>query len=459
MSEAYLMSMPIIMNCLGGEMIYILCSRLRAQNITEEKSHKVILDIGNTLFNKKYQNELYTHKKPYKHQEVKKIFESFAHSSIMRLNTTSMTKLFELMLMTFKLQILRTRYPEEIYQIALNHYDGIIEILTKLDKVKNSSLIERIQEEIINFKQNYGRLSSYDYIIIKQIILRFLQGKNVKVSIFIQDNLQSSSSILYLPMNEISPPNVEKPGTVFDCEKNTSQYFELKLSESFINNTNKDRMSNFETELGKNMFDVKKLILLGRKPKPIEKEEVKDLTKEFNFNQEEDKKRFIKTKVEKDKVNEEKVSTYREENIKSNPERIINQDPDMPAPASHVVPLETNHPPIKDSYIGHEDQELSLTDEQKSLISEGTKNDFTKLSNLFSYPSSDNNETFKVDLFAMNQGFNANKEKREEDEDLILIEREPSNVKNKINQEFDLSNFKQNADEGEDDLLDLMDKL
>ena len=147
MSEAYLMSLPVIIHCLGGEMIYILCSRLKAQKISFEKSIRVIKDIGNILFNKKFQNELYIHKKPYKHQEIKSIFESFAHSSIMRLNTTSMNKLFELMLMTLKLQILRSRYPEEIYQITLNHYLGILEILNSIEN-DDKSLIERIKEEM-----------------------------------------------------------------------------------------------------------------------------------------------------------------------------------------------------------------------------------------------------------------------------------------------------------------------
>ena len=77
-----------------------------------EKSIRVIKDIGNILFNKKLQNDLYLHKKPFKHQEVKSIIESFAHSSIMRLNSTSLNKLFELMLMTLKLQVLSSRYPE-----------------------------------------------------------------------------------------------------------------------------------------------------------------------------------------------------------------------------------------------------------------------------------------------------------------------------------------------------------
>ena len=255
MSEAYLMSLPVIVNCLGGEMIYILCSRLKAQKISLDKSIRVIKDIGNILFNKKFQNELYLHKKPYKHQEVKSIFESFAHSSIMRLNTTSMNKLFELMLMTLKLQILRSKYPEEIYQITLNHFNGILDILNLIEN-DDKSLIDRIQEEILHFKQNYSKLSAYDYIILKSVILRFLQGKNVKVSIFIQDNLQDSNSIIYLPMNEESPPFVGKLGEVNNYHNGKKDFFELKLNESYKENENKNRMDNFSTELGKNMFAI-----------------------------------------------------------------------------------------------------------------------------------------------------------------------------------------------------------
>ena len=271
MSEAYLMSMPVIVNCLGGEMIYILCSRLKAQKISLEKSIRVIKDIGNIIFNKKFQNDLYIHKKPYKHQEIKSIFESFAHSSIMRLNTTSMNKLFELMLMTLKLQILRSRYPEEIYQITLNHYLGILEILNSIEN-DDRSLIERIEEEMENFKKNYSKLSPYDYIILKSVILRFLQGKNVKVSIFIQDNLQDSNSIIYLPMKEESPPLVGKLGVVKNYSNGNEDYFELKLNNFYMENKNKNRMNNFNTELGKNMFGAEKLKIIGREKKKENKE-------------------------------------------------------------------------------------------------------------------------------------------------------------------------------------------
>lgn len=399
-------------------MIYILCSRLKAQNISLEKSIRVIKDIGNILFNKKFQNDLYLHKKPFKHQEVKSIIESFAHSSIMRLNSTSLNKLFELMLMTLKLQVLRSRYPEEIYQITLNHYLGIIEILSSIE-TDDRSLINRVQEEMLNFKQTYSKLSSYDYIILKSVILRFLQGKTVKVSIFIQDDLQDNNSIIYLPMNEISPPFVGKLGVVKDYSNNSEDSFELKLNDYFRENNNNNRMDNFDVELGKNMYGSEKLKIIGRKKNQETPENAK--------NNEEEKEKENKIKNENNFKKESK-----------------------PAP-------EFNKPKniIKDSIFAQGFENRELSKEQKLKISQGNQKDLLHFSSIFSSPSYDNEDLFQFDLFGLNDQNNNNK--TENDENFINIQRSTNNIKNKMNQEFDNLN-EQKKDEDEDDLLDLMDK-
>lgn len=50
----------------------------------------------------KFVDELFRPQAMYTVQSSKEIFEKLAHSSIMKLNTTSMQKLFDLMLMGFK---------------------------------------------------------------------------------------------------------------------------------------------------------------------------------------------------------------------------------------------------------------------------------------------------------------------------------------------------------------------
>ena len=422
MSEAYLMSMPVIINCLGGEMIYILCSRLKAQSISQEKSIRVIKDIGNLLYNKKFQNDLYIHKKPNKHQEVKSIFESLAHSSIMRLNTTSMNKLFELMLMTLKLQILRTRYPEEIYQIVINHFYGVIEIMKMIDP-NDTELIDMLKNAMNNFMNIYGKLNPYDYIILKSVILRFLQGKNVKVSIFIQENLQDTSSILYLPMNEISPPFVGKLGVVKNISKGNEENFDLKLNNCFKENQNNNRMENFTTDLGKNMFVPNAPHFIGR-IKPKEKEDKKEEEKDTND--------FLISKgTETEQLNKEKEKEIIPENKNKQKSKNAN---------------EIKNSVFIDNY--YENKELSL--EQKKIISQGYKNDLNLFSSVFAENENIDDEVFEFDLF----GSNENKKEKQKEEDFINIQKKNNNVKNKINEKFGglLKN-----DDNQDDLLDLMD--
>ena len=422
MSEAYLMSMPVIINCLGGEMIYILCSRLKAQSISQEKSIRVIKDIGNLLYNKKFQNDLYIHKKPNKHQEVKSIFESLAHSSIMRLNTTSMNKLFELMLMTLKLQILRTRYPEEIYQIVINHFYGVIDIMKMIDP-NDTELIDMLKNAMNNFMNIYGKLNPYDYIILKSVILRFLQGKNVKVSIFIQENLQDTSSILYLPMNEISPPFVGKLGVVKNISKGNEENFDLKLNNCFKENQNNNRMENFTTDLGKNIFAPNAPHFIGR-IKPKEKEDKKEEEKDTND--------FLISKgTETEQLNKEKEKEIIPENKNKQKSKNAN---------------EIKNSVFIDNY--YENKELSL--EQKKIISQGYKNDLNLFSSVFAENENIDDEVFEFDLF----GSNENKKEKQKEEDFINIQKKNNNVKNKINEKFGglLKN-----DDNQDDLLDLMD--
>ncbi len=52
---------------------------------------------------------------------TRQIFEKLAHSSIMKLNATSMNKLFDLMLMGMKYQIISTTTPDEIYHVTMTH--------------------------------------------------------------------------------------------------------------------------------------------------------------------------------------------------------------------------------------------------------------------------------------------------------------------------------------------------
>ncbi|XP_048671700.1 protein OSCP1 isoform X2 [Marmota marmota marmota] len=85
-------TLPLLFLNLGGEMLYILDQRLRAQNIPGDKARKVLNDIISTMFNRKFMEELFKPQELYSKKALRTVYNRLAHASIMRLNQASMDK-------------------------------------------------------------------------------------------------------------------------------------------------------------------------------------------------------------------------------------------------------------------------------------------------------------------------------------------------------------------------------
>ena len=224
-------------------------------------------------------------------------------------------------------------------------------------------------------------------------------------------------------MNEISPPFVGKLGVVKNISKGNEENFDLKLNNCFKENQNNNRMENFTTDLGKNMFAPNAPHFIGR-IKPKEKEDKKEEEKDTND--------FLKSKgTETEQLNKEKEKEIIPENKNKQKSKNAN---------------EIKNSVFIDNY--YENKELSL--EQKKIISQGYKNDLNLFSSVFAENENIDDEVFEFDLF----GSNENKKEKQKEEDFINIQKKNNNVKNKINEKFGglLKN-----DDNQDDLLDLMD--
>lgn len=101
-----LKTLPLLYLNMGGEMVYILDQRLKAQNVKKEKSTKVLADIVGTMVNSKFMEELFKPQELCSKKAMRTLFDKLAHASIMRLNQTSMDKLFDLMTMAVKVKYL-----------------------------------------------------------------------------------------------------------------------------------------------------------------------------------------------------------------------------------------------------------------------------------------------------------------------------------------------------------------
>eukprot|EP00741_Cyanophora_paradoxa_P023699 tig00021612_g22893.t1 len=208
--------MPLLIINLGGEMMYILEQRLRAQAIPPEKSRKVLEDVIRTMYNKKFIEELYKPQEMYSNASARQIFDRLAHSSIMRLSESSMDKLYDLMTMGFKYQLASVSHAGELLQVTLNHLDALKAMVSN-----NPSVSDMVDAVYLLTVQKYGSMSAGELLLVRQTACRFFQDKRVKVSLFLQDGIQAPDGTVVLPVGGPMPPGAEPPGTVryFDGEE------------------------------------------------------------------------------------------------------------------------------------------------------------------------------------------------------------------------------------------------
>lgn len=237
-------------------MLYILDQRLRAQNIPADKAKKVMNDIITTMFNKKFLEELFKPQELYSKKALRTVFDRLAHASIMRLNQASMDKLYDLMTMAFKYQVLLCPRPKDILLVSFNHMDAI------KDFVKDTpSILSQVDETYRQLIEMYTPLSSGEFQLIRQTLLIFFQDMHIRVSIFLKDKVQNSNGRFVLPTSGPVPHGTQVPGLIriFSCTG--EEITRLKFNNGG-NYTTALREGSFDifgdrvTKLGTNMYSV-----------------------------------------------------------------------------------------------------------------------------------------------------------------------------------------------------------
>jgi len=204
---------PIILISLTSEMLYVLNQRMVAQSIEHGKQRDVITAILQKAFDPTFLNKLYqsTSTNPYNlgenlHKELKTSFQSFAHASVMRLAQPSMDKLYDLMIMCFKYQLMHIRAAYEIHATVLNHLDSLelmleaphaffenhkdaTETFKKPSEANsvNASIIRNAKRQYINF---YAKRSDLEFDHLRRHLLGFVQDQHTRISMFLRHGVQ-----------------------------------------------------------------------------------------------------------------------------------------------------------------------------------------------------------------------------------------------------------------------------
>jgi hypothetical protein len=203
-----LYAMPVIVLNMGAEMIYILEQRLHAQKVPHDKRTKVLVDVVKTMYSRRFVTELFKPQKVYSNGQTRQIFDKLAHSSIMRLNATSMEKLYDLMSMGFKHQVLSCVSPRDYVQLTCNH-------LEELERIVNhpqvSILIGQALQQTIEL---YNEMSMGELRTLKETLCRFFQDRNVKVSLFLTEGSQNMDGTFVMKWAGHVALESEVPGIV-----------------------------------------------------------------------------------------------------------------------------------------------------------------------------------------------------------------------------------------------------
>ncbi|CAH1799648.1 unnamed protein product [Owenia fusiformis] len=243
---------------LGGEMMYILDQRLRAQNIPQDKAKKVIHDIVGTMYNKRFMEEFFKPQALYSKKAMRTAFDRLAHASIMKLNAASMDKLYDLMTMAFKYQVSLCLRPSDILLVTLNHIDAIHALVQDSPTIRQQ--VEHVYRLLI---QTFGNLNTGEFQLIRQTLLHFFQDMHIRVSIFLKDKVQNSNGRFALATKGPVPWGGEVPGTIrlFNASGKETDTESFPPGGSYVSSKREgsvDLKGDRVTKLGTNMYGVAK---------------------------------------------------------------------------------------------------------------------------------------------------------------------------------------------------------
>ena len=202
-------------------MVYILHQRLNAQKVAKDKENKVLREVIAAMHEKFFIVELFNEQEVYDIDSVKQIFNKLAHSSLMRLNASSMGKLFDLMIMGFKQQIMRCVSPWDLLHMTLIHIHCMRNLIMRstepdhpqaLITLESLSFVEEKLSENFRFDGPFGNLASM--VSLKATIHNFVLAKKIKASLFLQLRQQTQTGDFVINNDGALPVGTDMPGSI-----------------------------------------------------------------------------------------------------------------------------------------------------------------------------------------------------------------------------------------------------
>ncbi|QDZ20359.1 organic solute transport protein [Chloropicon primus] len=185
-----LYGVPFLLTNLGAQTIYVIDQRLRDQNIPITKAQRILGDICAVLFSESLWDQVITPQDLYTSESTRSVLEKIVHSSLIKLNVTSMNKLYDLTQMVFKHQLLTCSKPSMLWALTKKHIETIQDLVPNLIKLKD------FNTSMGKFTAVAESLSASDWLALRQNLLEFFKGKRVKITLLMNTKFQSPNGSL-----------------------------------------------------------------------------------------------------------------------------------------------------------------------------------------------------------------------------------------------------------------------
>ncbi|XP_065185179.1 protein OSCP1-like [Sycon ciliatum] len=204
-------ALPLLYTNLAGEMVYVLSTRLAATpGISESKRQKVLCALVDTIFDRRFVDEsLMSYTISPSRGAFKGIFQKLIEISSIKVGSTSLNKMYDLMIMSLKSQLYSCPRPEDFLLVTINHLDGIQNAIGP-----NPGTVELLDNIYDIVLKNFQDLTSGQFIVLRQLLLNFFLDAKTKVSVLMKEGLQNENGLVIQHGGGNVPHSCEPPGAI-----------------------------------------------------------------------------------------------------------------------------------------------------------------------------------------------------------------------------------------------------
>jgi Organic solute transport protein 1 len=171
--------MPLLVGSMGCEMVYIIYQRLTAQQADAQRCSQVIHELLRSMFaSEEFLVALFQPHKMASAGAMFSVFASMLQQSIIRLDANSMSKLFDLMMMGVKMQLVLSTELAAPLTLVQEHVRGVRDILAELPEGTSNAALDTFEQRIVSL---YGALPPGTWLSLRQTLLGFFEDHRVKV--------------------------------------------------------------------------------------------------------------------------------------------------------------------------------------------------------------------------------------------------------------------------------------